>query len=439
MQVRWVRTGSALPMAKLSDRILKALVVPPGRKDMFLFDNECRGLGVRVTAKGTKVFIAQWMDPTTKRKVREPLGVWGSITIDQARVAVRSRLGDVARGIDPVAERRRRQEEAESENADRALTVDALVDKWAKLHLAARRPRYATEAPRTVRAALKDHLKRPARTLSRSSAVEAIDSILSAGKSEMARQSMGNARSCFAWALRRGYVTTNPFADLPLAITKSERDRVLTDDEVAEVWTAAGTLPYPFGPFFRLALLTLQRRDEVAGMRWSEISADGLTWTIPAARMKNDRPHDVHLTQAARDVLASIPSQVGPKGKPIDLVFTTTGKTPISGYSRAKTTLDAAIVAARAKAAKGAAVDPEKLTPWRLHDFRRTGVSRLAAMGVDSIVADKLLAHKPAKLRGVASVYQRHDFAVERRKALEVWADDVAGDNTALVLSLRAS
>ena len=75
----------------------------------------------------------------------------------------------------------------------------------------------------------------------------------------------------------------------------------------------------------------------------------------------------------------------------------------------------------------------ERMTPpqspaadWRLHDLRRTGVSALARLGVDSIVADKLLGHQPAKLRGVASVYQRHDFARERVNALETWANYVA-------------
>ena len=105
-----------------------------------------------------------------------------------------------------------------------------------------------------------------------------------------------------------------------------------------------------------------------------------------------------------------------------DLVFSTTGKTPISGFSRFKQALDAAIVAQRVAAAEGAGVGAEPLAPYVLHDFRRTGVSTLAALGFDSIVADKLLNHQPAKLRGVASVYQRHDFAPERARALDGWA-----------------
>ncbi len=73
----------------------------PGQKDRLLFDTACPGLGVRLTSRGTRTFIVQWTDPATRRKVREPLGVWGSLTVDQAREAARARLGAVAKGIDP--------------------------------------------------------------------------------------------------------------------------------------------------------------------------------------------------------------------------------------------------------------------------------------------------------------------------------------------------
>lgn len=409
-------------MPKLTDRFIKSLVLAAGQKDRLVFDDEVRGLGVRVTAKGTKAFIVQWTDKATGRKVREPVGVWGSITVEQARDAARSKLGDVAKGVDPAAERKRKQAEAAAEKAENALSLDALLTAWAELHLVRRRPRYAAEAVRTVRLAFASHLKAPAIRLSRKDALQVLDDISASGRQALAVQVMGHARAAYTWAEKRGRVSSNPFRNLPLAASVSERDRTLDEAETAEVWAAAGTLPYPFGPFFRLALLTLQRREEVAGMRWSELSADRTLWTIPAERMKNNRPHDVQLSPAARDVLAPIP-----KREKCDLVFTTNGRTSISGYSRAKAALDNAIVKARAKAAEKAGAKPAKLVPWRVHDFRRTGVSRLAALGFDSIVADKLLAHKPAKLKGVASVYQRHDFAAERRRALEVWADHVVG------------
>jgi integrase len=132
--------------------------------------------------------------------------------------------------------------------------------------------------------------------------------------------------------------------------------------------------------------------------------------------MKNGKPHDVHLAEPARAILRSIQRMEG-----CDFVFSTTGETAVSGFSKAKIVLDGAITDARARLTAKAAI----MSPWRLHDLRRTGVSTLARLGFDSIVADKLLAHQPAKLQGVAAVYQRHDFAAERARAFEAWAAHV--------------
>jgi integrase len=440
-------------MAKLTDRFLAALKVENGRKDRLVFDTACPGLGVRVTAKGTRTFLAQWTDPATRRKVREPIGVWGAITIEQARDAVRARLGAVAKGIDLKAERQQRRAEAERERAEAALTFNALIEEWKALHLAHRRPRYAAEAERAIRCGLPDELlRRPAARITRTDAVNALDRIVKAGKVVTAGRTMAYARACFAWAKKRGKVPENPFAELPIAAGTTERERVLTDAEIAEVWSAANTLGYPFGPFYRLMILTLQRREEVAGMRWSEISADMTRWTLPGARMKNGKPHDVHLPEAARAVLRSIPRIDG-----CDLVFSTTTRrltvsenaepkgrrkaepTPISGFSQGKRYLDAAIAKVRMEAAAKLGRKPEPMTAWRVHDLRRTGVTTLVALGFDSIVVDKLLAHQPAKLRGVAGVYQRHDFARERAAALDAWAAHVTGTASENVIPLRAA
>jgi hypothetical protein len=178
---------------KFTDRFIGALKVEGARKDYLVFDSACPGLGVRVTRKGTRTFIAQWTDPTTKRKVREPLGVWGNLTIDQARDAVRARLGAVAKGIDPKTERLRQRAEVERQRAETALSFGALVDEWAVLHLAQRRERYRTEAVRAIRYAFPALLKRPAARISRSDAVNALDKLVEAGKPTMAGR---NPRLC---------------------------------------------------------------------------------------------------------------------------------------------------------------------------------------------------------------------------------------------------
>lgn len=419
-------------MPKLTDRFLAALAVKEGRKDRLVFDTACPGLGVRVTAKGTRMFIAQWTDPATKGKVREPLGIWGSITIDQARDAARARLGAVAKGVNPKAERARQRAEAERVRAEAALTFGALVEEWAALHLAQRRERYRVEAVRAIRYTFADLLKRPAARLTRADAVNALDKLVRAGKPTMAGRTLAYARAAFRWAEKRGKVPSNPFHGLPIATGSRARERVLSDAELAEVWAAAGTLGYPFASFFKLAMLTMQRRAEVAGMRWSEIAGDLSQWTLSGSRMKNGRPHDVHLSEPVRAIVREIPHIEG-----CDFVFSTTGRTPISGISKAKVALDAAITAARAAATETGG-KPEPLIPWRLHDLRRSGVSTLARLGFDSIVADKILAHQPAKLLGVAAVYQRHDFARERATALDAWAVHVLGIEANNIVRLRA-
>ena len=418
-------------MPKFTDRFLAALKVEGGRKDRLLFDSACGGLGVRVTAKGTRIFIVQWTDPVTRRKVREPIGVWGNITIDKAREAARILLGDVAKRINPRTERERQRKEAERERAELALTFAALIDEWAALHLTQRRDRYRTEAVRAIRHAFPELLKRPAARITRTDAVNALDRLVKAQKAAMAGRTLAYARAAFRWAEKRGKVPANPFQGLPISAGAGSRERVLSNGELAEAWAAAETLGYPWGPFFHLAILTLQRREEVAGMRWSEIDLDKQLWAIPGARMKNGRPHDVHLSDAACVVLRDISRVEG-----CDFVLSTTGKTPVSGFSKARPALDAAIVKARADAAAKLNGKPEALAEWRTHDLRRSGVSTLARLGFDSIVADKILGHQPAKLLGVAAIQQRHDFAHERAAALDAWAAHVTRERIDNVLPL---
>jgi integrase len=194
------------------------------------------------------------------------------------------------------------------------------------------------------------------------------------------------------------------------------RARALTDGELAAVWNALDAMTYPFGPYFRLLLLTLQRRDEVAAMRWAELAPDFRHWTLPAGRAKNRRAHIVHLCEPARAILAGIPRRAGS-----DLVFTTTGLTPISGFSRG-------IRALRDQVAKHMPAEAEaadEADRWRLHDFRRTGVTVLARLGVLPHVADKLLNHVGGTISGVAAIYQRHEFLAERAAALDLWAAHV--------------
>jgi integrase len=389
---------------KLTEAAIAALECPPDRRDMMMFDTEQKGLGVRITKQGGRVFILQWIDGATRDKRREVLGDFGQITLKQARQAAQARLGDVAKGIDPRAVRKAEQAAAKAAKAEAAFTLASLLDDWGKLHLAQRRERYRVEAIRSLSIAFDKELKRPASALSRAKVLQVVDAYDKAGKHATARLVRAYGRACFAWAVKRGKLASNAFQGLPAGVKSQPRERLLADDEIGAIWNAACAMSEPYGPFIRLLMLSLMRREEVAAMKWREISPDLTAWACPGSRMKKGAAHIVALSDAAREALGAVTRIDGQ-----DLVFSTTGETPISGFSKVKARLDKA----------------SKVTGWVLHDFRRAGVSHLARLGHSAVLADALLAHKGQALSDVARVYQVHDFADERKAALQAWAAHV--------------
>jgi len=148
-------------------------------------------------------------------------------------------------------------------------------------------------------------------------------------------------------------------------------------------------------------MLTAQRRDEIGSLRWSEINKVGKLVSLPPERTKNSRPHDVPLSDAALEIIEGQPQR---KGR--DLVFGE-GEGGYSGWSRAKAAVD--------KTAKLS-------TPWTLHDLRRTAATRMADQGVQPHVIEAILNHVSGHKAGVAGIYNRSTYAVEKRAALDLWA-----------------
>src|SRR4029077_19722453 len=160
----------------------------------------------------------------------------------------------------------------------------------------------------------------------------------------------------------------NPVANVDKVVKEIARDRVLEDDEIVAFWAACGELDWPFGPLYKLLLVTAQRRDEVAGMKWDEIDLKKRVWIIPRERAKNDRAHEVHLSDLAIEIIEGV-QQSSP------LLFTTNGERHVSGYSRSKTTLD-----------RHMGIDD-----WILHDLRRTAATGMAKLNIPPHVVDKIL------------------------------------------------
>ena len=377
------------------------------------------------------------------RTRRFNIGRYGIVTPVQARKRALELLGELEKGIDPLAAREAAREAQEAAEAERAraeaakreadaFTARVLVERWQTIALAENRPAYRREAPRAILYLLGDAADEPATALTVTKLQNLVDAVLEVTPTH-AINSRAYGRAAWNWAMRRNLVKENPFAKVAIEKRVKARDRVLSDPEVAEVWKEAGAQAYPFGPLIRLLLLTLQRKSEVAGMKWSEISQDLTTWTIPPERAKNGKAHIVHLAEPACDILRDLAQRAealqaearekGEEIEPSDYVFTTTGDGPAVNVQKGRRTLERKIAKAREKEAENARRAPE--LDWRLHDFRRTGVSKMAELGIAPHIADKVLNHVSGTIKGVAAVYQRFEFLPERKRALEVWAQHV--------------
>lgn len=232
------------------------------------------------------------------------------------------------------------------------------------------------------------------------------------------------------WAIERGIIDVSPCDKIRAPAAEESRDRVLSDDEIRLAWAAFDAVGWPFGPIAKLALLTGARRDEIAGAVWSEIDLAAKTWTISKERSKNGVAHEIPLSDDVVDIIKALPRLDPKRGtwRPA-YVFTTTGKTPVSGFSRAKSAIDKAIVKQLRKDAEATGGDLNAVVPperWTLHDCRRTAASGMAEIGIPPHVVEAVLNHKSGTIKGVAAVYNRYSYATEKRHSLDAWARRLA-------------
>jgi integrase len=216
----------------------------------------------------------------------------------------------------------------------------------------------------------------------------------------------------FSWLLSKGKIEANPCAGIEVKLW-NERERFLSNDEIRWFWQASVAEGQPFGNIFRLLLLTGQRLNEIAAMQRAELFDNALN--LPGSRTKNHRPHIVPLCQAALDLIPAVET---------DYVFTTTGVSPVSGWSTVKTRLDAAMLKIARKEKGNAFTIPH----WQLHDLRRTAITGMNELRIEPWVVEQVVNHVsgPAK-KGVAGVYNKARLLPERKIALQRWSDHVHG------------
>ena len=375
--------------------------------------------GLRVTPNGAMTWVLMYRvdDPTNpkrKKQRRMTIGGYPAYSLSAAREHAREMLKLAGQGIDPVdAKAEKKVAVANEQTVGGAVAL--FIERHARRH---NRPSTAKEVERVFNVyVLPRWSRRPLSSITPADVDNLLEDRIAAGHGYMANRLLAHVRKFFNWCIERRWLSASPAAGLKSPVKEQARDRVLSKDEIVEFWSGCDELGWPFGPALKLLLLTGQRRDEVARMQWSHLDLEEGLWTLPKQETKADRQHEVPLSPMAQEIIKAVPRNG-------DFVFTTTGRTPISGFSKIKVRLDGL----------------SSLTDWRFHDLRRTAASSMAEIGIAPHVIEKVLNHATGQISGVAAVYNRHAYRREKADALNAWAralGDIIGQDQGNVVDLR--
>ncbi len=397
----------------------------------YLWDNDPIGFGVRVTPAGAKSYIFQFrMGGRGAALRREIIGRVEKMAPEKARQRAHD-LAHLARiGTDPIDKKHAdRKAKAEAKVMERELAFETYATDYLDKRVKAERPRSYVFSEGILRLHVTPTLKKtPLPSITRRDIAKVLDAIPPT-QPAVRRNVFAVLRKLFNWAKERGDIASSPMDGMKAPPSVASRDRVLSDSELALALRAANNLDWPFGPLYILLFATGQRREEVAGLDWRELDRANAVWTLPRERSKNGEANIIPLNSHAIEALDKLARQEGkerPEWPRTGLLFSTTGKTTVSGFSRAKARLDSEMLRLAKKDAEKAELDPEavSLTPWRLHDARRTLATGMQRLGIRFEVVEAVLNHTAGVSRsGVAAVYQRHGWGPEKRAALDAWAD----------------
>ena len=403
---------------KLTEKTLQNL---KGKDERYeVKDGNRTGLSVRVGTNGTRTFIYRYQVDGKRRKMT--LGQYGiepTKTLADAYSAHNDAWTLVRAGIDPQQEAEPEPEEEQAEEP--GYTVREVAEEFRDRHLV---PNVKTWAE-TWRIIEKDILSewedRAAETITPREVVILLDGILDRGAERMANKVRSILFQMFRFAVGRGMTETSPvvLVTRPSTATRT-RERILTDDELRTFWNKLETakmLPR-LRHALRLLLITGQRRGEVALATWSELDEARKVWSIPGERTKNGKPHDVPLTPLALRSLAELRADLAQPRKDAEEGYTGPFLFPSPHWEKAEPIDPKALTRAISRNRANWEIEP-----FTVHDLRRTVRSNLAALGVDPVVAKKVLNHT---LAGMDRIYDRHSYADEKRAALILWADRLA-------------
>ncbi|NML95153.1 tyrosine-type recombinase/integrase [Novosphingobium olei] len=404
----------------------------PGAGEVLLWDDKLAGFGLKVTPTGVKTYLFQYRLGGRSGKTRRfTIGKHGKLTPDAARKEAERLAVLVSQGVDPQQQKQdnaRKAVDLAFKGYAQTFVDDCLKVRWKTSHKDGESllRLYATPVLGT----------KPLHDITRAD----IRAVLQKAKGKVAtsRNLFAVLRRLFRWAVSQGDIDVSPIAGMEPPPLPVRRDRVLSDQELKLAWNASAELGYPFGPLIRLLIITGQRVEEVSGLEWSELEKGKAMWTLPAERAKNGSASMVPLSTLAVAELNALAKRSKRKdGWPrTGFVFSTTGKTSVSGHSRAKRRLDREIAILAKKEE-----DAITVAPWRIHDLRRTLATGMQRLGVRFEVTEAILNHVSGSKSGVAGVYQLHDWGPEKKAALEAWSEHIESilGNTAAGNVIRLS
>ena len=406
----------------LTDITIRKLLAIPPPKRVEHADGKVAGLFFITQPSGATSWALRYRADGASRKFT--LGSFPSLDLKAARRAAEEARGAIAKGEDPAAAKTAAREAARAEREAEGDLVENVVSQFIERY-AKTKTRDWRETERLLKRNVVERWPgKCLREITKPMVHAMLDAIADRGSPIAANRVLAQLKVMCKWAVGRGIISTSPCDGVtaPSSERGRARERVLSDDEIRIVWKAADSIGWPFGPIVRLLILTGARRDEVAQMEWRELNLDRAVWTLPASRSKNRREHTIPLSDMALDIFRSLP-RIERSG----FVFTTNARTPVSGFSKAKPALDRAM-------AELAGEGSSPLPGWVLHDLRRTVATNLQRLGVRLEVTEAVLNHVSGSRAGIVGVYQRHDYAAEKRAALDAWArrlDAIVNGSTA--------
>jgi integrase len=401
---------SCLPLRKaprqqkrriLSATTLRALKPPPtGSVDYF--DDLTPGLSLRVTANDARTWTVFYRDQHARQK-RLTLGRLPAVSLADARELAREAQRSVAKGGDPVVEKRAARD---------VLTFGELAKAYIENHAKPKKRSWAEDERQLNANLLPKWRTRPALEVTADDLLAVLNAKLRDGAPVAANRIRALVSRIYTFGTEQRLVpaTANPVIGVKKPTKEMTRDRVLTQDEIRRLWEACATQNAYVCAWFRLRLVTAQRGGELLQMRWRDIDSKSHFWTIPAEFVKNAHGHRVYLSATARALLKGVPHPedaiwVFPKSR--------MGDHKHVGRRLAQSTRANIVIAPKRDGAARARAD------IRGHDLRRTAASFMASGGVPRFVISRILNHSEEK--DITSVYDRYSYDAEKRRAMEFW------------------